>query len=206
MAQKRPLTLYGGRIEELRAADHLPASALLPRVWRNGAYRVFGAVAASNLGTLALTASRLYFLPFAVSRAESLTELGLRVSTASAGSASIGIYANADTADGDGPGALLASVTGLNTGTTGFKSAALGTPLDLLPGVTYWAALISSAAATLNAVTSGHVMHYGAGSTTATIGLFAAGSGSTLPDPAPTSLTNHSTVASTPLFYYLCGP
>lgn len=153
--------------------------------------KIVGDVGGTALTTLALTAARLYFVPLVVPRPVALTGLRISVTTASAGAASIGIYGNAVVSGGDAPGALLASVTGLNTGTTGDKTGALSFTLE--PGRLYWAALIASAAATLRALAVGSVhpaLGRTANNTTAVTHLFAAGAGSTLPDPAPTALSN----------------
>lgn len=99
--------------------------------------------------TLGLTAGRCYFIPFAVQLERSLTDLGFDVSTASAGTAEVAIYAS-DEVSGR-PGTRLAYVSGLTTDSTGVKSGAISVTLQ--PGL-YLAALRSSASATVRA-TSG---------------------------------------------------
>lgn len=158
---------------------------------RTATPRVVGDVAGTAPGTQAVTASRQYFIPFVVPRPVTLTGLSISVTTALAGTASVGIYGNAQVSGYDAPGSLLASATGINTGTTGDKTGALS--LTLAPGTIYWASLICSAAATLRALLVGSIQtSLGRPLGTASIVncLFAAGSGSTLPATAPTSLSN----------------
>lgn len=169
---------------------------------RTATPRIVGDVGGTALTTLALTASRQYFVPFTVPRTVLLTGLRISVSTASAGTASVGIYANTVVSDNDAPGILLASATGLNTGATGDKDGALS--LTLNPGTIYWASLIGSAAATLRALAVGSVqtsLGRTVNNTTVISYLFAAGSGSTLPNPAPTTLT--AGTGSCPAIYLL---
>ena len=161
-------------------------------VWprRTTTLRVVGDVAGTALTALAATASRLYFVPFVVPRQVNLAGLRISVSTAATGSASVGIYSNTVVSNNDVPGSLLASVTGFDLGTTGDKSGSVS--LTLQPGTLYWACLICSAAAVLRALAINSVQTaFGrmAASSAAITHLYAAGSGSTLPNPAPTSLT-----------------
>lgn len=164
--------------------------------------KIVGDVAGTALTTQALTAARQYFVPFTVPRSVVLTGLRISVTTAATGSASIGLYGNTHVAGDDAPGSLLAQVTGLNTGSTGDKTGSLN--VTLLPGQLYWASLIASAAATVRALAVGSVhpaLGRTANNTTAITHLFAAGAGSTLPDPAPTALSNGT--GSCPAIYLL---
>ena len=152
------------------------------------------------LTTLALTASRQYFVPFTAPRTVSLTGLRISVTTAAAGTAAIGIYGNTQVSGNDTPGALLASVTGLDTGTTGDKTGALS--YTLYPGTLYWASLICSAAVAVRALAVGSIQtSLGRVVNNANVVslLYVAGSGSTLPDPASTSLTDGT--GSVPAIY-----
>lgn len=169
---------------------------------RTATPRIVGDVGGTALATLALTASRQYFVPFAVPRAVALTGLRISVTTSSAGSASVGIYGNMVVSGDDAPGSLLASATGLDTGTTGDKTGSLS--LTLQPGTIYWASLIGSAAATLRALAVGSVqtsLGRTANNTTVISYLFAAGTGSTIPATAPVSLT--AGTGSCPAIYLL---
>lgn len=152
------------------------------------------------LTTFTLTASRQYFVPFVPSRRVVLTELRISVTTASAGTASIGVYGNTTVNGADSPGALLASATGLNTGTTGDKTGSVSLTLD--PGKVYWASTICSAGATVRAVAVTSMqtsLGRNVNATSVVSFLFVAGSGSTLPDPASTSLSNGT--SSVPAIY-----
>lgn len=158
---------------------------------RSATPRIVGDVGGTALTTLALTAARQYFVPFTVPRTLQLTGLRISITTAASGTASVGIYGNTKIGGNDAPGALLASATGLNTGSTGNKDGALSLTLD--PGQIYWASLICSAAATLRALAVGSVqtsLGRKSGSTAVIPYLYAAGSGSTLPMTAPTTLTD----------------
>lgn len=166
--------------------------------------RIFGDICGTALTTLALTASRVYFIPFMVPQRTVITGLRLSVTTASAGTASAGIYSNAlstGTSAGNAvPADLLASVSGLDMGSTGDKSANFASPLTVYPGVIYWAAMISSSAATLRAVpvASGAACILGRvpASNSACFGLYVAGSGSTLPNPAPNTIGSYTRITS----------
>lgn len=164
--------------------------------------RIVGDAAGTALTTLALTAARQYFVPFVVPRKVSLTGLRISVTTAATGSAAVGIYGNTLVSGDDAPGRLLASATGISTGTTGDKNGALS--ITLLPGTIYWASLIASAAATVRALAVASAqtsLGRTVNNTTAITYLYAAGSGSTLPDPAPTTLT--AGTGSCPAIYML---
>ena len=158
---------------------------------RKATPKIAGDWGGTALATLALTAARQYFVPLVVPRAMPLTALKISVTTASAGTAAIGVYANTQDASGnDTPGALLASVTGLDTSATGDKSGAVAYTLQ--PGILYWISGIASAAATVRALAVGSVqtaLGRTVNNTTVISYLYAAGSGSALPDPAPSSLS-----------------
>jgi hypothetical protein len=202
MATKRPLALYGGRIEELHVGDALPQLAQIAYPKRSSTPKIVGDVNGTALSTLALTSSRLHFIPLVVPRAVTLTGLRISVTTAAAGTASIGIYDSAVVSGDDAPGSLVASVTGLDTGTTGDKTGSLSYTLQA--GTLYWACMIASAAATIRALavgSRGAELGRSVNNTTAITYLYAAGSGSTLPTTAPATLTAATGVA--PAIYLL---
>ncbi len=160
---------------------------------RKATPKIAGDWGGTALATLALTAARQYFVPLVVPRAMPLTALKISVTTASAGTAAIGVYANTQDASGnDIPGALLASVTGLDTSATGDKSGTIAAGYTLQPGTLYWISAIASAAATVRALAVGSVqtvLGRTVNNTTVISYLYAAGSGSALPNPAPSSLS-----------------
>jgi hypothetical protein len=171
---------------------------------RSSAPKVVGDVAGATLTSANLTASRLYFFPLVVPRNVVLT--GLRIWVASGGGGyvvSVGIYGNATVNGNDAPGARLASVSNLNAGSSGNKDGALS--YTLMAGVLYWIGLISNAATGLESMSAtGSQTSLGrlSGGTTSIGYLYASGSGSTLPDTAPTSLTEAANV-NIPCVYLL---
>jgi len=157
---------------------------------RSATPTIVGDANGTALTTQALTSGRQYFLPLTVPRKVMLAGLRLSVTTAASGTAAIGLYANAQVSGDDAPGALLASVTGLSTASTGDKTGSLN--FALLPGTLYWMSLIASAAATVRALAVGGIqssLGRTPNNTTVVSHLYAAGSGSTLPGNAPTALT-----------------
>ncbi|WP_162910161.1 hypothetical protein [Azohydromonas sediminis] len=171
---------------------------------RQSSPRIIGDGASTALTTLALTASRQYFIPFSLPRTLLLEALRISVTTASAGSASVGVYANTNISGDDAPGELLASASGLNVGTTGNKDGALTLPDLCRPGSIYWASIICSSAATVRALAIASVqpsLGRVSNSNSAVTYLYAAGSGSTMPNTAPDVLTNGT--GSCPAIYML---
>ena len=157
---------------------------------------IVGDTGCTALSTQALTAARQIWVPMMVPRPISLTGLRIAVTTASAGSASVGLYGNTVVSGKDQPGSLLASATGLNTGSTGDKDGTFASAYALQPGTLYWASMIASVAATVRAVPIANVqasLGRQPASNQANLYFFAAGSGSTLASPAPTSLTSTGT-------------
>lgn len=174
---------------DLRTPGGLSAlGSAVPWVRRSATPRIAGDIACSALTTLALTASRVYWVPVCAPREVTLSGLRVSVTTASAGTASVGLYANAFVSGNDAPGTLIASADNLATGTTGDKTGSFSGSQTLAPGTLYWVAVIGSAAATVRALPIGAIasaMGRTANNTTAITHLFAAGSGSTLPASAP---------------------
>jgi len=144
-------------------------------------YQVPYAVNATAGTTLALTASRTYWIPFTVTKKVSITTLAINVTTLSAGTHYVGIYAS--NSSWQPTGAPLASGS-FDASATGVKTATVS--LTLSPGV-YWVCWASGSAATVRAI---------ALAACATLGLASLGtanttcyytSGNTLPNPAPTT-------------------
>lgn len=188
--------------------SYIPGRAQPPAVAypkRKATPKIAGDVAGAALSSVVLTAARQYFIPLSVPRAVTLSGLRISVTTAVAGTASVGLYANTTDASGnDSPGVLLTSATGLDTGTTGEKTGTFGSPITLLPGVLYWVSLIGSAAATVRSLaiaSRGTELGRIVGNTTAITYLYAAGSGSTL--PATAAATPTAGTGNTPAVYLL---
>jgi hypothetical protein len=161
---------------------------------RTSTPKIAGDIGGTALSTLALTASRQYFIPLVVPRDVTLTGLRISVTTASAGAANLGIYANTQSGGNDVPGARIAQITAtLDTGTTGDKTGSFSSSVTLTAGTLYWVSAIGSAAATIRALAVASVqtaLGRQVNNTGAITHLFASGSGSTLPDPAPSSLSD----------------
>lgn len=193
----------GDKINANFAELYARAPSATPWVVRKSTPKVVGDWGGLALTTQALTAARQYFVPIMVPRAMPLTALRLSVTTAVAGTASMGIYSNTQDATGnDTPGALLASATGLDTGATGDKTGTLTGGFTLQPGVLYWVSLIGSAAATVRALAVGSVqtvLGRSVNNTAVISYLYAAGSGSTL--PATAAATPTGGVGSCPALY-----
>lgn len=175
---------------DVYCADHL-GSARSAQITNKSAYFVPGSNTTRSLIGSATTANRQSYSPFVLPRDMLIDTLGCNVTAASAGSTvSVGIYLNTRVSGNDQPGALLVSVSALDSATTGFKS---GTVSQLLRGNTiYWASDIASAGISLlklNASFDGSgvlgVDSAGVKQTT----LYEAGAGSTLVATAATALT-----------------
>jgi len=181
-------------------APAAPAQIAYPK--RSATPKIVGDVSGTALTTSSLMSSTLYFIPLCVPRNVNLTGLRISVTTAATGTASIGIYSNTVVNGDDAPGSLLTSVTGLNTGTTGDKTGTVN--FTLQAGTLYWACLIASAAATLRflpVASRSSELGRTVNNTNLVSCLYASGSGSTLPQTAPTTLTNGT--GSIPAIYLL---
>jgi hypothetical protein len=179
-------------------ADLMMRSLDQPTCWpiRVATPKIAGDVNGTALSTITVTASRQYWIPMVVARKITLTGLRISVTTAATGAASIGLYSNRVVSGSDEPDQLLASVTGLDTGTTGDKTGTLSYTLQ--PGTIYWASVICAAAAVLRALAVGSVqpaLGRTVNNTTMITYLYAAGSGSTLASPAPATFTAGTGVA-----------
>lgn len=158
-----------------------------------------------NLGNLALTADRAYFMPFIPSwTADTLDALGLIVTTAVAGSAYVAIYESAKVAGGRVPGKLVYQSAALSVGTTGDKTST-GLGIKLKRGRLYWLAVTCSSAATVRALAVANascMLGFGTGGTGGRSHIYATQAG---PLPADASALTYSfgAVASTPPFIFM---
>jgi len=142
MATKRPLCIYGGRVEELRTADSVPPTSGL--ILRRGNIHRPSAYTAAGLTTFAVTSGRLYYAPFFVGRETTIDQVGCEVTTAGAGSTvHAGIYGAQMVSGVEHPGALLASMSA-DGGTTGMKSGSISPAITLQPGQWYWTAMLAT--------------------------------------------------------------
>jgi hypothetical protein len=144
-------------------------------------YQVPYAIGATAATTLALTASRTYWIPFAVPRKVSITQLAINVTTAAAGTHYVGVYAS--NYYWQPTGAPLVSAS-FGASSTGVKTATVS--LILQPDV-YWFAWAAGSAATVRAVALAACATLGLGNLGTANTTYYYTSGNTLPNPAPTS-------------------
>jgi len=144
-------------------------------------YQVPYAVGATTATTLALASGRTYWIPFAVFWKISVTQLAANVTVKSTGIHYIGIYAS--DYYWQPTGGPLASIS-FSAATTGVKTGSVN--LTLQPGV-YWFAWAAGSAATVQAIALGACPSLGLGNLGTAHTTYYYTSGSTLPNPAPTS-------------------
>ena len=155
-------------------------------------YQVPYAVDATAAATLALTASRVYWIPFVVPRKVNITQLAINVTTASAGTHYVGIYASDYYWQPTGSPLVSAS---FDASATGVKTASVS--LILQPNV-YWFAWAAGSAATVRAIALAACPSLGLGNLGTAHTTYYYTSGSTLPNPAPTSGYSVATGSAVP--------
>jgi hypothetical protein len=136
-------------LDEVALVKNLPGGSdqSWERYQRSQRYSLSAIANCTPLTTLAITAGRLYAVPFLLSGTHQFIRIGIYVGTLSAGQARLGIYANQD---GDVyPGALILDAGFVDVGTTGLKEIVISQQLS--PGL-YWLALVGNSAPTLRAV------------------------------------------------------
>lgn len=124
----------------------------LTRYLRASRYHVF------PLGTyaaFAITANRLYAMPFPNPAARTITRMAVQVTTNAAGTAHLGIYADDGTIY---PGALVADAGEISLATVGLKEIT-GLNIALSANMLYWLVLVNSAGTTIAGVTAGTGWH-----------------------------------------------
>jgi hypothetical protein len=157
---------------------------------RSDTPKIAGDFAGSALTTIGLTPLRLHFIPLVVPRNVKLTGLRISVTTASAGTASIGIYSNTVVNGDDAPSRLLVSVTDLDIGTIGDKTGTVDFMLQA--GTLYWASMIATSGAAIRGIPTASCstgLGRSVNNSSVITHLYAALSNSTLPETAPTTLT-----------------
>lgn len=113
------------------------------------------------LSTAASAANRFYAFPFIPAQTITINELAVEVTTLTAGSAHLGIYADS----AGSPGAkIIGSTTAVDTGTTGAKAVAISNT-TLTAGTIYWLVVWTSSAATFRSVAQGALAVIGLTST-----------------------------------------
>jgi hypothetical protein len=144
-------------------------------------YQVPYAIGATAATTFTLSNGTTYWIPFSVSRSVTISQIAINVTTAAAGNHQVGIYASDSLWQPTGSPLISSS---FNTGTIGLKTASVS--LTLQPGV-YWVAWASGSAATVRAISLSSLASLGLPSLGTSNTTMFSTSGSTLPNPAPTS-------------------
>jgi hypothetical protein len=118
------------------------------RFRRGGSTQYFTTgIAGTAKSTLAITANRLYAIPFFSPVPLKIDQLAIHVSTLLAGAARLGVYVDDGTIK---PGKLIIDAGTVDTGTAGAKT--LTVDLRFERKRLYWLALVANAAPTLGAV------------------------------------------------------
>ena len=171
-------------LDEVALVKNLPGGSdqSWERYQKGQRYQLTSLANATALTTGAITANRLYAIPFLVSGTHTYTKIGIYVGTLSAGNVRLGIYNNLD---GDVyPGALLLDAGVVDVGSTGLKEVVIS--LQLQPGL-YWLALGGSSTPTLRAIAVAGAMPIlgldNAFNTTPGIGWYVAFTYAALPNP-----------------------
>lgn len=134
-------------------------NTLAPAPLEHGTLLIPRATSLSTMGTLATTAGYLYCNPFFLPQTITVDTLGVAVSTAASGATiDLALYADAGVAGVLNPGLRLASVTGLDAATTGYKSGTFSS-VSLAPGQVYWLGYIAlGASPTVRALNKDGIM------------------------------------------------
>lgn len=161
---------------------------------------------AANLGTLALTADRLFAIPYLPSVcANAFTGIGMIVTTAVAGSAYIGVAESArDAGGGWRPGRLLGQSGAINVGTTGDKVDTGFFP-NHKAGHIYWLLLTCSSAATVRSLPANGIscpLGFGTGGTGGRPYLQASVAGPLPSDLSAQAFTLGSQGSAAPFIYF----
>lgn len=172
----------------------------IPRIANN--YYFGWGVAPGTAGTRVVTASRVYYVLFSNPVETTWTRIGVRVGTGVTSSLTrLGVYEVGDTGL---PTNLLQDFGTVSTASAGDKELTISYTMD--PG-SYYLALVCDSAVTF----AGHLTEassaaymFGASSTTVSAGIalwYEAGSGSTLPSIANTTLTVEDTSLRRPMIW-----
>lgn len=158
------------------------------------------------LTTLALTANRMYCVPFVLAKSLSFTNFVLSVTTFVAGTAYVAVYSNAVLSGLSRPGTKLFESSGLNVGVSNADKVSAGAGGTLTAGTVYWLCVTCSSAATVRSVAVGGLcamLGYTANATTLISHLYA-----TQAAPMPADASGLSYTAGTgavPAMYLTAG-
>lgn len=161
---------------------------------------------AANLGTLVLTADRLFAIPYLPSVcANAFTGMGMIVTTAVAGTAYIGVAESArDAGGGWRPGRVLGQSGAISVGTTGDKLDTSFWP-NHKAGHIYWMLMTCSSAATVRAMPANGIScptGFGTGGTGGRPYIYAAQPGPIPSDLSATSFTLGAAATSAPFIFF----
>ncbi len=107
------------------------------------------------LTTLALTANRMYCVPFVLSKSLAFVNFVLSVTAFVAGTAYVAVYGNTVASGRSRPGNKLFESSGLNVGGSNGDKVSSGTGGTLTAGTVYWLVVTCSSAAKVRAVDVG---------------------------------------------------
>lgn len=201
MANRQPVVFDGNRLQRIASGDiidpvFLPAAGGIagfgpPPIVSSTDWSLIAAQNAINRITAVIAGGRALYTPFIVGRAITLTDVGVFVSTAGAGT-TIDIAVHEPDASTMLPSARIGIVQGLDSETTGFKSGSMSVALQ--PGL-FWFGVWSNGTPTIHHLSKTAAIAFGSsntptGSTTVTVGAFKDNSG--LTDPAPSGLLTHT--------------
>lgn len=160
---------------------------------------------AQNLGTLALTADRLFAIPYLPSMcANAFTGIGLIVTTSVAGSAYVGVAESVRDSGGWRPGRLIGQSGAINVGTTGDKLDTSFVPNHKV-GHLYWLVLTCSSAATIRSLPGNAVscpLGFGTGSAGGRTYIYATQAGPMPSDLSSLSFVYGPPVSQTPFLFF----
>ncbi len=143
--------------DEVALVKNLPGGSDVAweRYARPQRYYTMSATGCTAPTTLALTANRLYAMPFLISGTHTFSRIAIAVSTLLAGNARLGIY---DNTTGDVyPNARILDAGEVSTATTGLKELVISGGWSPAPGL-YWLVIVASSASTIRAVAVGDAM------------------------------------------------
>lgn len=113
------------------------------------------AATGTALSTIALTANRMYCVPFVLAKNLTFANFVLSVTTFVTGTAYVAIYSNAVASGLSRPGTKLMESSALSVGGSNGDKVSSGTGGTLVAGTVYWLAVTCSSAATVRAVDVG---------------------------------------------------
>lgn len=116
-------------------------SWVYPNGYVSGNWHLGAMLGTTSVVGLAMSVTVQYMMPFQVFQTITVSDLGIRTTTAGTSNIQLGLYASGTGATANRPAALLSNTASfVNNGAAGFYSAALGANQQLTPGI-YWLAV-----------------------------------------------------------------